>query len=187
MRKRFISCLPWDSRVRYTTWGTLSPLHKTQRSDWKDRAQWRWLPAQHSRHVLSVAPTPSQVSLCSKCEALQVELTHNEDDNLSNLEELPRLSWPKPRHQNHFHRVIVVGDSFWREQKTWYTALTHFSGKPVGCLGPRLRTWWQSFLLWYGSQTYLLLTSRVGSDELAARSRETSGPWDNRLRDQEHK
>lgn len=88
-----------------------------ERGDLRDREQWQYVPACHSKQVSVVTTLPSQIPLHNRYEVLQVEPNNNIENNGSaKLEVSQRLSWSTPSIKTSSIRkksqVVLIEDSF---------------------------------------------------------------------------
>jgi len=96
----------------------LPSRHKAEGEDLRDRGEWKWVLAGGGRRIPSCPPSPPQVLLHNRYEALEPEGQANDRVDEGPRTRLPRARQSAPRittaSTKTKRRVIVIGDSLLR-------------------------------------------------------------------------
>lgn len=153
----------------------LPSCHQAEGEDSRDKGEWSQIPPRRGKRNLSRPPSPSQLPLRNRYEALEIEDQAIEDGGADPSSEMhsarhspPRLRTSSTKKER---RVIVVGDSLLRGTEG-PICRPDPSHREVSCLpGARIKDIRRKLpSLVQSSDYYPLLIFQVGSDEVGTRS-----------------
>ncbi|KGL90143.1 hypothetical protein N301_00086, partial [Charadrius vociferus] len=153
----------------------LPSCHQAEGGDLRDKGEWRQVPPWRGKQNPSRPPSPSQLPLCNRYGALEIEGQMTEDGEDDPSSESPRAIHSPPHLRisstKKERRVIVVGDSLLRGTEGTICRPGPYH-REVSCLrGARIKDIQRKLpSLVHPSDYYPLQIFQVGGDEVATRS-----------------